>query len=126
MYPSDYGFATNEPKCYDLEISSFNYQSDDLVKKACVTNNWMFTGNILADDTYALENTGTSPQSRNSWSITQQVHFKERTFFINGLGGIDYSGGVPVEMLFRPSLYLKNNVETIVGNGTRDNPYELI
>ena len=111
MYPSDYGYATSGGSITDrdtcLNTALYSWNLSDV--SDCRDNDWMY-------------------QSENHyWTMTpigSQDSAKEVYYIFNGYVFLDL-GAYHGHLVF-PSIYLKQNVKIISGNGTESSPYELI
>ena len=120
LYPSDFGFATNNQECLTTNLGSF--------AGTCTAENW-----IDSMITY------------NAWTITPSTYYEDintranRTynsyyvFYIGTAGNIYrngvgyYSGGSYTYRPYSayPSFYLKEDVEIVSGTGTQADPYRI-
>ena len=101
-YITDWAYASSESVCetnMEAKDSSNNY--------ICKNNNWMQRGS----DTWYLSPDVSYGNARDAWRV----------------GGDDIASSrfASVAHAVAPSIYLKNNVQVINGNGTSDNPYIL-
>ena len=101
-YITDWAYASSESVCeinMEAKDSSNNY--------ICKNNNWMQRGS----DTWYLSPDVSSGNARDAWRVVGD--------------DIASSRFASVPHVVAPSIYLKNNVQVINGNGTSDNPYIL-
>ncbi len=98
MYPSDFGFSADS-----------QYWNNQLNYKNFTIPSYSSWFNSLSNKGLEFLISPTS-DSDNSAAMLRNVNYMS-------LGGVvDY---------IRPTLYLKNNVEIILGNGTKESPYEV-
>lgn len=103
MYPSDYGYASDLTKCRE-KINNYNAST-------CSQNNWIYNMGSL----WLL--THDSARSDRNWSINSSGNAS-----VNGNG----NGGTSNGLLVFPSLFLSSDVKIISGNGSINNPYQLV
>ncbi len=99
-YPSDYGFATSGD-CLKKSLDNYN---DSL----CFNNNWLQINDI-------------------QWLITASSSFENRVFspLVNGNLYDNSSYGAAANWLARGCIYLKYQIKTSSGIGTKADPYIL-
>lgn len=99
IYASDFGFASSNKDCYDYDVA-YNTK--------CQKNNWML-----------------SKEGENYWTITH----RHSTYYADAIHqvGSTQMGDASANGLHgvRPSVYLKNSVKVINGNGSSSSPYIL-
>ena len=104
-YVTDWAYASSESVC---ETNMQNQDSSN--NYICKNNNWMHnTGN----DSF-------------TWYLSPAILSNYAIY----VWGLDKTSGIStkletVHFAFFPTIYLKNNVQVINGNGTSDNPYIL-
>jgi len=108
MYPSDYGYATsggsttNREACLQKELNNWN----DSNVSDCKNNDWLFNF------------TG------YSWTLSQGSVHNFGTIAVLPEGGLENIYVYHVYDIF-PTLYLKNEVKIVSGDGSVGNPFEL-
>ena len=95
--PSDFGFASGDANCYNDDIT---------YNTLCKNSNWM-----ISDSTFWTLN----PRDSNYFASVVWVAKKHLIDHVVG-----HTNGV------RPSVYLKNEVSTVLGIGTKNDPYILV
>ena len=109
MYASDYGFATGGSSSVSRDVCLSQYMVnwyDNYID--CKTNNWLYDANGEDQLTITMNN---SPQSVVGFGNRYSQYI---TYYYS-----NYSSSI------RPSLYLKENVTIVGGDGTKENPYRL-
>ena len=98
MYPSDYGYAASRSECNDTILDNYD-------NSLCYMSDWLFNG-------------------QDEWMQSPLTDASYIYFLSSGRGYIGrkhYSYSINV----RPSVYLKNDIYAIKGNGSKSSPYEL-
>jgi len=109
IYPSDYGYATSggqtisKETCQNIGFGTW-LDSD---KKDCSENDWLFS-------------------SKAVWTITPHVmnDTANNGFNVNPVGSVSRNN-VYNSFEILPSIYLKESIRIIDGQGTKSNPYIL-
>ncbi len=107
MYPSDYGFSTsggsttNRSSCLAGKLSYWNAVVD------CDVNSWLYDDSNLGQ-----------------WTVTPRASQSNGVFDVSSDGSV-YNALTSNSFGFRPTLYLKANVEIASGTGTSTDPYIL-
>lgn len=96
MYPSDYGYATDENQC-NQKLWNYNNTS-------CTENNYLFFG----DD---------------EWLITTSTSENNTVFYIKADGAVSWDEPAHENYVVRPVVYLKADVKLLSGDGKKTNPY---
>ena len=104
LYPSDYGYATNNRTCLTNTMNS-----TETWNASCFTNNWL----------YRTENI--------QWTLTALASSNDAYGILRVYdnGSISF-GGVVNALGVYPTLYLKIGIKVALGNGSLNLPYELI
>ena len=112
-YPSDYGYAA------DLSLCSSTL--DNYKEEICSKNNWMT--NIITHYGYksGFLLTPNSSKTYTVWDIMR----KDTMMTTREKGAASTSALVYAKYAVVPVLYLKDDVNIIVGNGNINNPYQL-
>ncbi len=106
MYPSDYGYATSgesivsRNNCLAKDLSSWS--SD------CYNNDWLYTSNIY------------------QWTLTSNTNTSYDNVFNIKPDGRSAHDSTDYIMSVRPVLFLNSSVKITSGNGSQQNPYNLI
>ena len=115
IYPSDYGFATsggstsNRTSCINEEL--YEWRNTTGSYKDCVNNDWIYLRG-------------------SQWTLTPRANSSNATYIFNidGQGAIQSMGWYTETSSFddvRPSVYILSEVMILIGEGTKENPYEL-
>lgn len=109
MYPSDYGLATGA-SCSNENLVSYNDN--------CANANWIYKGNYTNNDTTA------SGMSYASWLLSSHTSELYLRIIINANGSVH---GIAANdwCVVRPTVYLKTNILTTSGTGSKTDPYIL-
>jgi len=99
MYGSDYGYAT------DLSICTTDLYNYDV--SICYSNNWLYTGNYM-------------------WTISQATTAFSDVWRVSSSGYYRHFNGVYLERGVYPTLYLVPDVFFAKGDGSQDNPFQLL
>lgn len=98
MYASDYGFAADKSN-WNLPLSNYN--------EACVkSSNWLFAG-------------------KATWTITPVNDDNYAVFAISSTGALVINDSINAKAIY-PVFYLKSTVKLDSGEGTIENPYQLV
>ena len=123
IYPSDYGYATaggqnkNKSDCLSTNMQEWQDEHSEWVDydgEECSSNSWL----------NPIDNENTVGAY---WTITPINSFNYGVWYVVNNFGIfegDYGGGSIGNDIY-PSLYLKNNITIVDGNGTSASPYKL-
>lgn len=112
-YPSDFGYASSQNECIK-NILECDYETD------LQTYNWM-----ILPDCYEAGDGNIHYHSHDKWFLTP---VGDETWSYEVYTADDYVNTVIVENSWpeiHPTLYLKNAVILIEGDGTIENPYKL-
>jgi len=112
IYPSDYGYATsggNLTRDVCLSTVLFSWSQTDF--SDCKDNNW-----ILNSKYYQV--------------LFMAANRDDSASYVYYLNGVNGRGNIITEFArnayhVQPSIYLKENVRVISGDGTKDNPYQI-
>ncbi len=108
MYPSDYGYATsggnttNREQC--LMQTLYNWYKTTITY--CKSNDWLY------------DNTN------DQWTLTPYSSYSESSAMMTTTGSVG-SGDLFEAFEFRPSLYLKSDIQISGGTGIESNPYTV-
>ena len=107
MYPSDYGYATSggtsKSRTACLAQAMFNWDSSSY--SDCKNNNYIF-------------------KTMNQWTMTPRSSTSDNVFYIVSSAYLN-STRSNSSYNVSPTLYLKNDVSIIGGDGSQTSPYEL-
>ena len=109
MYPSDYGYAADFTKCKDesgndLNIGSYNSDVNDY---QCRKNNYLYKG------TFEWLLTPSSISSSGAWRAVLP-------------GNIVHDNYASISGVVRPVVFLSSSQDIASGEGTENNPYQLL
>lgn len=96
MYVSDYGYAST-PEFWLTEVNSYSSASN---------NNWLYLGLY-------------------EWTISHAPNSTSSAFRISSLGNVA-GNDINIALAVRPCFYLNQDVEYVSGDGTKDNPYQIV
>lgn len=99
MYPSDYGYATDEKQCNQ---KIWNYSNP-----SCTGTNYLFTG-------------------YDEWLLTTNTSANNTVFYIKADGAVSWDELAFNSHLVRPVVYLKSDVKIASGNGSQNDPYVFV
>jgi len=101
MYPSDYGYAADLSMC---SMVLYEYNTDTT---NCVDTDWLFNGVV-------------------QWLLTPYSSGNTRAWAVNSAGYVHRGYNVNDDYSVRPVLYLNSNLSIKSGDGSQNNPYQLM
>jgi hypothetical protein len=100
MYASDYGYASLASSCArTTNVSSYS-------SSGCAGSNWLYGQGY-------------------EWIIVPSSSNADLVWYLNSYGSVGHSGA-NIGYVARPTLYLKSDVMTYAGDGSKTNPYVIV
>jgi hypothetical protein len=100
MYASDYGYASLASSCArTTNVSSYS-------SSGCAGSNWLYGQGY-------------------EWIIVPSSSNADLVWYLNSYGSVNYNSA-SFGFVARPTLYLKSDVMTYAGDGSKTNPYVIV